>query len=207
MRLLPIAAGVLCWQTLTAPAPAQSTLPSDLGVGKLLVASRDLSDPNFARTVVLLVQYDDDGVVGLIVNRRSEVPVSRVLEKVAGAQHRTEAVYAGGPVSPTEVLALLRSPKPPDDAKHVVGDVFLVSSKGTLEHAFATAVAADRVHIYIGYSGWTAPQLEHELDLGAWFIFQGNAAAVFDAQPDALWPRLIRETEMRVARAAPASAH
>ena len=74
MRLLPVAAALLCWQTATAPVSAQSMQPSDLAAGKLLVASRDLPDPNFAKTVILLVQYDDEGVVGLIVNRRSQGP-------------------------------------------------------------------------------------------------------------------------------------
>jgi len=55
------------------------------------------------------------------------------------------------------------------------------------------------VHVYLGYSGWTGPQLEHELDLGAWYIFQGSAKAVFDSDPESLWDRFIRETELRIA--------
>jgi len=141
-------------------------------------------------------------VVGLILNRRSKVPISRVLEDVSGAKGRADAVYAGGPVGRTEVLALLRSRRPPEDVKRVFGDVFLVSSKEAFEQTFTSDVDADKVHVYLGYSGWTGPQLEHELDLGAWYIFPGTAAAVYDADPDSLWSRLIRETELRIARAA-----
>ena len=108
MRWLPGVAVMLCVQGAVRLAPAQSTRPADLGAGKLLVASRDLPDPNFAKTVVLLVQYDDEGVVGLIVNRRSKVPISHVLDSVAGAKARPDPVYAGGPVGRTEVVALLR---------------------------------------------------------------------------------------------------
>jgi len=165
----------------------------------LLVASRDLPDPSFAKTVILLVQYDEDGVVGLILNRRSKVPISRVLGEVAGAKERPDPVYAGGPVGRTEVLALVRSHHPSGDAKRVLGDVFLVSSKEDMEKTFAAAADADTVHVYLGYSGWTEPQLENELDLGAWYIFPGSAKAVFDSDPDSLWERLIRETEMRIA--------
>ena len=112
---------VLCLEGAVRLAEAQSTLPADLGAGKLLVASRDLPDPNFAKTVILLVQYDADGVVGLILNRRSKVPISRVLGEVAGAKERPDPVYAGGPVGRTEVLALVRARRPSGDAKHVFG--------------------------------------------------------------------------------------
>ena len=190
---------VLCVEAAVRLAGAQSVRPADLAAGKLLVASPDLPDPNFAKTVVLLVQYDADGVVGLILNRRSKVPISRVLDGVAGAKDRPDPVYAGGPVGRTEVLALVRSRRPPGDAKRVVGDVFLVSTKDEMEKTFASATDADTVHVYLGYSGWTAPQLEHELHLGAWYIFQGSAKAVFDSAPDALWERLIRETELQIA--------
>jgi len=201
MRLGPILGAVLWVPAVVLPAPAQSMQPADLGAGKLLVASPDLTDPNFSKTVVLLVQYDQDGVVGLIVNRRSKVPVSRVLDNIAGAKKRTDPVYAGGPVEMEDVLALVESQSAPAGAKRVVGNVYLLSTKDSLEKAFGPAAASSRVHIYLGYSGWTMPQLSHETDLGAWYIFRGDAAAVFDSDPDSLWPRLIRETQLRVARA------
>jgi putative transcriptional regulator len=197
------AATMLCLEAGVRLAGAQSMRPTDLAAGKLLVASPDLPDPNFAKTVVLLVQYDADGVMGLILNRRSKVPISRVLDGLAGAKNRPEPVYAGGPVGRTDVLALVRSRRPPGDAKRVVGDVFLVSTKEGLEKTFASAADSDTVHVYLGYSGWTAPQLQHELDLGAWYILQGSAKTVFDSEPDALWPQLMRETEMRIASRGP----
>jgi putative transcriptional regulator len=198
MRWLRIAAVTLYTFQL---AEAQSMRPADLAAGKLLVASRELPDPNFAKTVILLVQYDDDGVVGLILNRRSKVPVSRVLDELAGAKNRPDPVYAGGPVGRTDVLALVRGHSAAGDAKRVLGDVFLVSTKEAMEKTFASGTDADTVHVYLGYAGWTAPQLEHEVDLGAWYIFQGSAKAVFDSDPDSLWERLLRETELRMAYA------
>jgi putative transcriptional regulator len=197
MRWLPIAAMALCCAAPVRWAEAQSMQPTDLAAGKLLVASRDLPDPNFAKTVILLVQYDEDGVVGLILNRRSKVPISRVLGEVAGAKARPDPVYAGGPVGRTEVLALARGPS--GDAKRVFGDVFVVSSKEAMGKTFASATDADTVHVYLGYSGWTEPQLENEMDLGAWYIFPASAKMVFDADPDSLWDRLIRQTELRIA--------
>jgi putative transcriptional regulator len=199
MRLLSIAAAVLLSESVMQVAAAQSTQPSDLGAGKMLVASRDLPDPNFSKTVVLLVQYDDEGVVGLILNRRSKVPISRVLDDVDGAKGRSDPIYAGGPVGRTDVLALLRSRGKPGDAKRVFGDVSLVSSKELLQKTFAAPPEANIVHVYLGYSGWTMEQLENEVDIGAWYIFPGDAQAVFDSNPDSLWLRLIGETELRIA--------
>jgi len=181
------------------PVAAQSTKAADLAPGKLLVASRDLQDPNFAKTVVILLQCDDDGIVGLIVNRRSKVAVSRVVNAVPGAKTRTDPVYAGGPVDTTDVLALARITPPTGDVQRVFSDVFLVSTKRSLEKTFASKIEPGMVRVYLGYAGWTKPQLENEVALGAWYIFQASVKAVFDTDPDSLWERLIRETEMRVA--------
>ena len=198
MRWRPFAA-MLLFLAAALLAKAQSTRPADLAAGKLLVASPDLPDPNFAKTVILLVQYDEDGVVGLILNRRSKVPVSRVLNELAGARNRPDPVYAGGPVGRNDVLALVRAPGERGDAKRVLPDIYLVSTRAAMEKAFAAVAGADTLHVYLGYSGWTEAQLENELDLGAWYIFQGNAKTVFDADPDGLWDRFIRETELRIA--------
>lgn len=188
-------------QSAASPAPAQSMQNSELETGKILVASRDLPDPNFAKTVVLLVKYDDDGVVGLILNRRSDVPISRVLDDVDGAKSRSDRLYAGGPVGRSEVLALLRARTKPEDATRVFSDIYLVSSKETLEKSFAEEAGENKLHVYLGYAGWTEGQLEHEVDLKAWYIFRPDSSAVFDSDPDSLWTRLIRQTDVNIASA------
>jgi putative transcriptional regulator len=203
MRLLSIAAVVLLSESAVQMAAAQSMQPSDLAAGKMLVASRDLPDPNFAKTVVLLVQYDDEGVVGLILNRRSKVPLSRVLDDVDGAKDRPDPIYAGGPVGRTDMLALLRSRGKLEDSKRVFADICLVSSKELLKKTLASPPEANIVHVYLGYSGWTMEQLQNEVDLGAWYIFPGDAQAVFDPNPDSLWSRLILQTELRIASVVP----
>ena len=199
MRWLRMAAMFLCLLAAVSMAQAQSTRPQDLGQGKLLVASPDLADPNFAKTVVLLVEYNDDGVVGLILNRRSKVPISRVLDALPSAKNRSDLVYAGGPVGRTDILALVRAGKAPADAKHVLGDVYLASTKESLERTFSGGGDAGTVHVYLGYSGWTEPQLENEVNLGGWYILPGTGKLIFDDDPDSVWDRLIRLTETRIA--------
>jgi putative AlgH/UPF0301 family transcriptional regulator len=172
---------------------------SQLAAGRFLVASRDLPDPNFAETVVLLIQYDDKGAAGLVINRPSEVPLSRVFEDLPEAKGRRDKVYLGGPVGRTGILALLRSKNKPEDARQVFADVYLISSKAQLGKAFSSGVQPDVFRVYVGYAGWGLGQLERELKLGAWHVFPGEAAAVFDADAGSVWPRLIERTERRIA--------
>ena len=114
---------------------AQST--HDLGIGKLLIAKRDAPDSTFAETVILVVRYTHGGTVGLMLNRRTEVPISRALEPLKGASGRSDPVYAGGPVELPNVLALLRSNAMPEGAEHVTGKVYLVPTGALLEKTLA----------------------------------------------------------------------
>ena len=184
--------------------PVQSKNAEELGAGKLLVASRDLGDPNFAKTVILLVRYDAQGVLGLIVNRRTKVPLSRALEDLKAAKNLSDPVYMGGPVEMPSVFGLLKSPATIEGAQRVFGTVYLLSDKTVFEKTIATRPDAGVFHVYLGYAGWTHQQLRMEVELGAWFIFPADAATVFNANPDSLWPQMIRQTEMKVAANEPA---
>lgn len=195
------------WLTLLAlfaaslvPTEAQSE--TDLGAGVFLVASRNLGDPNFAETVVLIVHYDEDnGAMGLIINRPTDVPLSRVFRDIKEAKGRTDPVYNGGPVEQGALLALLKSStKPAAAAEKIFRDVYLVASRDLVIKTLTDKVEPSAFHAYLGYAGWAAGQLEHELELGGWQLLPADAASVFHAEPDSVWPRLIRRTEMRVAR-------
>ncbi len=179
--------------------PVQSKNPQDLGIGKLLVASRDLGDPIFAKTVVLLVRYDTDGVVGLMLNRRTDVPLSRVFEQFKAAKDRSDPVYMGGPVELPAVFALLQSKAKLEEAEHVFGGVYLISTKSALEKTISGRPDPGVFHVYLGYAGWTPDQLRKEIEVGAWFIFQGDTQTVFNSNPDSLWSQMIRKTELKMA--------
>lgn len=183
--------------------PVQSKNAQNLTVGKLLVASRDLADPNFAHTVVLIVHFDADGVVGLVLNRRTDVPISRVLEGLKAAKDRSDRVYLGGPVERPSVLALLQSKAKPEGAEHVFGGTYLIASKPLFEQTISTRPDPAVFHVYLGYAGWAKDQLRMEVTMGAWFIFPADAETVFSADPDSLWPQMIRKTELKVARSEP----
>jgi len=195
-RSLAIAAVVLC-SALTVPA--QST--HDLGVGKLLIAKRDAPDSTFAETVILVVRYTQGGTVGLMLNRRTDVPISRALDPLKGASGRSEPVFAGGPVEMPNVLALLRANAMPEGAEHVIGKVYLVPTGALLEKTLARRPDPADFRVYLGYCGWSPGQLENETSHGFWQVLNGSADIVFDSEPETLWSRLIERAEQRIARA------
>jgi putative transcriptional regulator len=132
--------------------------------GSLLVASEKLGDPNFAESVVLILEHDDDdGTLGLIINRRTEIPLARIFPDVKGS---TDPVYAGGPVSITAVQALLRLPSEANETQHVAGDVYATGNKDLIEKAVRERTAPSRFRLYVGYAGWAPGQLEAEARRG-----------------------------------------
>jgi putative transcriptional regulator len=183
--------------------PVQSKNAKSLGAGKLLVASRELADPNFAETVILLVRYDAQGVVGLVVNRRTDVPLSRVLEGLKAAKERSDPLYLGGPIETPGVVALFQSPTKIEGAEHIFGGVYLISAKTLFEQTISSRPDPGVFHVYLGYAGWSIAQLRKEVELGAWFIFPADASTVFNSDPDSLWSRMIRKTELKLARSKP----
>jgi len=190
-------------ESLAPPAaflPVQFRNARSLAAGKVLVAGRNLGDPHFAKSVILLVHYDAQGVLGLVLNHRTVVPLSRVLDSLKAAKDRSDPVYLGGPLETAAVFALYQSAAKPEGAEHIFGGVYLINSKPLFEQTMSAQPKPDVFHVYVGYAGWTQDQLRQEVELGAWFIFPAEAGTVFNADPDALWPEMIRKTEMQVAR-------
>ncbi len=182
--------------------PIQFKNPKDLGIGKLLVANRGLGDPRFAATVILLVHYDENGVLGLVLNRRTNVPLSQVIDLKA-ARDRSDPVYGGGPMEPSDVFALFRSSAKIEKAESVFSGVYLITDKDLFEKTISGRPDPDDFHVYLGYAGWTLDQLRAEVQLGAWFVFPADAATVFDSDPASLWPQMIQKTELRMAKTEP----
>ena len=182
--------------------PTQFKNPKDLGTGKLLVASRGLGDPHFAGTVILLIHYDEDGVVGLFLNRRTEVPLSQVLDLKA-AKDRLDPVYIGGPLEPSAAFALFQSSAKIEKAETIFDGVYLISDKSLFEKTISARPDPSVFHVYLGYAGWTEDQLRTEVQLGAWFIFPADTATIFNSDPNSLWLRMIQRTELRLAKTEP----
>jgi len=199
--LVAIAAVRAASQTAGPPQLRSVQFNSDvdkLRVGALLVSKPELNDPNFIHTVVVLVQYDEEkGSYGLMVNRRGTAGLDQVLPKVKNAS--AHLVYEGGPVQTDLMQAMFRSRTKPDNSQPVVGDIYETANSDAIEK-MAGASGPERFHAYIGYCGWAGGQLENEIEMGAWAVLKPDAGVVFDDDPDSLWQRLDRKTQMRIAR-------
>lgn len=178
--------------------PGRDVIVRQLAAGRLLVAARTLPDPNFAETVVLLIEYSRDGAAGLVLNRPSDVPLSQVIPGAGQTVGAEAPTFAGGPVSQASVLALSRTAC--QACPVVARDVYLVNTPDALKGLLAKGQDERRLRIYTGYAGWQGGQLDAEVRLGAWRVLEAEATIVFDAEPASLWRRMIARTEAVLAR-------
>jgi putative transcriptional regulator len=187
-----------------AAAQSPQTQASALAKGKFLIAGRDLRDPNFAESVVLLVEYNDDGAMGLIINNRTEVGLSRLLPDIEELKEREDDLFIGGPVQrKSMLLTLVRSRTKPNESNHVFADVYVTGRVAVLEQVIEMGWEADRFRAYAGYAGWGAGQLDNEVARGDWHIVPGDTDTVFAAKPADVWKRLIERASMLFAMLAP----
>ena len=194
-RALTVATTIACGVLL-----GQSTKVEDLAAGKVLVMERQARDPNFAESVILLIHYGSDGVVGLMLNQPAGVPLSR-LHELNGSSGRSDPLYAGGPVEAGVVTALVHAPRAPPDAIRVTADVYAVQTKKGLESVLKGSKGPSDYRVYLGYCGWIVPQLQNEVKLGSWYIFDHGERFAFDSAPTTLWKRLIDRTGGQLAEA------
>lgn len=167
---------------------------TDLGRGVFLVASRHLLDPNFSQTVVILIEYNAEGAVGLIINRQTGVKLSKVLPEMKALRRRKDTVFAGGPVGVDQLLLLMRSGSKPEESYRVIDDIYLCSSLDVLGGMVKQKAGGGEFRAYAGYAGWTAGQLDSEVARGDWYVITADTESVFSQAPQEVWPRLIERS-------------
>jgi putative transcriptional regulator len=168
--------------------------------GMLLFATPQLQGSLFEGSVVILVEHDESGSLGLIINKPTGVAVADALA-IEGAKHLDRSVYLGGPVAVDGMAGLVRTDDPPEGATPVIADVFFITDRASFAAAFQAKRAAQNVQIYIGYSGWGPGQLQEEIDRGSWVMTRGSAAKIFHDDPTVLWEEVYRLLERVEARA------
>jgi putative transcriptional regulator len=161
--------------------------PSSVGKGVLLVASPSLDDPNFRQAVVLVVEHGPEGTVGLILNRSTNVLLSKALPDIAALKGTSYQLFVGGPVEPTRFLLLFRLKEPPTDARSVFDGVYLGRTPKVLESIIRQAKPTETFRAFAGFAAWVPRQLEAEMRLGAWAILQPDSSSIFDKDPATLW--------------------
>lgn len=165
---------------------------SEPAPGMLLVASPALMDPNFSDTVVLVLDADEDGALGLVLNRPTPVAVADVLEPWQDVVTEPEVLFRGGPVSPEGALAVgvLRSAEDvPVGFREIVGRLGIVDLDTPVELVDGTL---EGLRVFAGYAGWGAGQLEDEISRGDWYVVPAEEVDVFRHDLDDLWRDVLR---------------
>jgi putative transcriptional regulator len=172
--------------TVSALASTEFT-PSSVEKGVLLVASPSLEDPHFRQAVVLVVEHGPEGTIGLILNRSTNVLLSKALPDIALLKGTSYRLFAGGPVEPTRFLLLFRLKEPPADARLVFDGVYLGRTPKALERIIAQAKPTETFRAFAGFAAWAPRQLAAEMLLGAWAILPPDSLGIFDKDPTTLW--------------------
>jgi putative transcriptional regulator len=159
--------------------------------GQLLVATPRLLDPNFSRTVILVLNHDDDGALGVVINRPSLLAVAQVLPDWSDVVSLPPMVFGGGPVSPDSALAVAVAlgEGPPSGFQPVApgyGLVDLDASPGDVVPDVAG------IRVFSGYAGWGAEQLESEIEEGSWYVVAAAPGDLLSAEPEQLWRQVLR---------------
>jgi putative transcriptional regulator len=183
------AAGVFCALLLlfgaSSPSAAADTKPM---TAIFLVARAELPDPNFADSVVLVMNNLGPGPVGVILNRPTKIPVSELFPDLKGLAPLHDKIYFGGPVEIHTVWFLFRAPKRPEHAIQACDGVFLSADRELLLRLLHRDKPMEGLRIFIGHSGWTPEQLQNEISRGDWTLKHAESDAVFNGQNEHPWP-------------------
>lgn len=158
--------------------------------GHFLVAMPNLSDASFAQSVTYVCEHNEEGALGVIINRPSDINLGDMFEQLnvepSDADLNNGVVFHGGPVNPERGFVLHKQPGEWDASLSVADDMVLTSSRDVLE-AIAAGTGPAEFLVALGYAGWTPGQLEQELANNAWLTAPGNTQIIFDVPVAQRW--------------------
>jgi len=157
--------------------------------GKLLIAGPGLLDPNFWRTVVLVIEHTEDGALGVVLNRPSETTVGEAVPQLEELVDLGDQLFIGGPVQPSSVIVLAQFEDPDDAALIAFEDVGVLGAGSSPEDGPVSGVRTGRA--FVGHSGWGPGQLDGELERGDWILESARLPDAFTAEPVALWSEVL----------------
>jgi len=156
--------------------------------GQLLLASPTLSDPNFKRAVVLVGVHNEEGAMGVVLNRPSDTTVIEAVPVLEPAVDFEEPVFVGGPVQPSSVVLLAEFLEPDPAALIVLGRIGFPSNETDID---GLAESTTRRRVFAGYAGWGGGQLDEELAQGDWIVHPALPDDVFTESPEQLWAQVL----------------
>jgi putative transcriptional regulator len=156
--------------------------------GQLLVASPGMFDPNFRRTVVLIAVHTDEGAMGLVLNRPTELTVGQATGALAQLTGPAELVHQGGPVSPQNVIVLAEFDDPDLAAQIVLGDIGFLPAEADIDELVPSV---RRARVFAGHAGWGPDQLESEMERDDWIVEPATPDDVFSDGGEDLWASVL----------------
>ena len=172
----------------------------ELAAGKILVATEEVQGPTFAKTVILLIQYDGTGAMGFVINQPAETTPGELLPELQGLDDYDGTIYWGGPVEQSSMRALYRTDSPPEGAIPVFDSVHRLPLNKELPKS---ATNAENLRFFVGYAGWAPGQLDREMLFGSWTIIPASEDIVFAEDPSDLWQELAPPRHYRASIAGP----
>jgi putative transcriptional regulator len=159
--------------------------------GRLLLAGPNLEDPNFRRTVVFMIEHNDDGALGLVLNRPSPIDLTEVVPQWADLAADPPSVFVGGPVEQNAVLGLGRvvADEPPEGVTPVHAGIGVLDLEADPLLLLGDVAG---VRLFSGYAGWGPGQLDGELAMGGWIVVDADPGDVTTTDPDDLWRAVLR---------------
>jgi putative transcriptional regulator len=159
----------------------------------LLLSMPQMADPNFARTVILLCDFTDEGAFGLVVNRQMSEPAHTLVRTEPPVRVDPNVrLWIGGPVDPQRTSVLMAEPQGPDEDQREICPGVLLSVSHRLTLDLLQAPPSSRARVIVGYAGWGPGQLDRELAASAWLITEVDPSLIFGVPPEQMWETAIR---------------
>jgi putative transcriptional regulator len=159
----------------------------------LLLSMPQMADPNFAKTVVLLCDYTDEGAFGLVVNRQMEQPAWTLIKTEPPVRVDPELrLWIGGPVDQQRTWVLMSEAQGPDDEQQEISPGVLLSVSKELTLQLLQTPPSPRARVVVGYAGWEAGQLDREIAASGWLTMPVDPSLIFNTPPDQMWETALR---------------
>jgi len=171
-----------------------SILPSPLlagnepAPGMFLIATHDLTGSGFSESVVLIIQHDENGTMGVVINKPSDIDLTAIVPEVS--DNVDSQLYLGGPVATNGIMLLIKSTDALNDAIHVFGNIYASGSRDLLVELIDKANFESSIRFYAGHSGWGPGQLDYEINRGSWQVAPASEHMLFSEEPLNIWQQL-----------------
>lgn len=186
---LLLASLALCSRSASIAAAAGAASPDAKPLTAILITARDgLTDPDFANSIVLVMNNLGPAPVGIIINRPTPVSVSHLFPDLKQLSRLKDRVYFGGPVDVETVWFLVRAVKRPEHAIPTCDGVYLSADRGLLLQLLGREQPMEGLRVFVGHAGWAPGQLQEEISEGAWALKRADANTIFSGKSEHPWP-------------------